>query len=117
MRFWKEGMDMRRNRKKKFAYRPSDKVISRESAASSIMGAVGILGYILLIFGSFRAQGNGGAFYGLAGWGILILSVLGLMFAIKSFQDTAAMAVWKIIGCITNGLVLGFSVVIFILGI
>lgn len=108
---------MRRSRKKKFAYRPSDKVISRESAAASIMGAVGILGYILLILGSFRAQGNGGVFYGLAGWGILILSVIGLMLAIKSFQDTAAMAVWKVVGCMTNGLVLGFSFIIFILGI
>lgn len=108
---------MRKNKKKKFAYRPSDKVISRESAVASMIGAAGILGYILLIFGSFRTGGNGGAFYGLAGWGILILSVIGLRLAIKSFEDTAAMAVWKVTGCFMNSLVAVFSVIIFILGI
>lgn len=108
---------MGRNRKKKFAYRPSDRVVSRISAISAILGIAGIIGYGLLIAGSFLAEGKGGVMYGLAGWVILIMSIVGLRLSIKSFEDTASMVIWKIIGCATNGLVLAFSAIIFILGI
>ena len=108
---------MKRNRKKNFAYRPSDRVVSRVSAISSILGLAGVLGYIVLILGSFRASGNGSIWYGLGGWGIFVCAVTGMYFAVRSFDDTAAMAVWKIVGCITNGIVLLFSVIIFILGL
>lgn len=108
---------MGRNRKKKFAYRPSDRVVSRASAVSAFLGIVGIVGYGLLIAGSFYSEGNGCVIYGLAGWAILIMSIVGLRLSIKSFEDTASMVIWKIIGCTTNGLVLVFSAIIFILGI
>lgn len=39
---------MRVNKKKRQAYRPSDHVVSRESAVSSILGAIGIFGYLIL---------------------------------------------------------------------
>ena len=35
---------MKRNKRKTFAYRPSDKIISRESIVSVILGAAGIIG-------------------------------------------------------------------------
>ena len=34
---------MKRNKRKTFAYRPSDKIISRESIVSVILGAAGII--------------------------------------------------------------------------
>ena len=40
---------MKRNKRKTFAYRPSDKIISRESIVSVILGAAGIIGYYLLL--------------------------------------------------------------------
>lgn len=78
---------------------------------------VGIIGYSLLIFGSFQQGGQGGAFYGLMGWGLFAASAVGLYLAVRSFEDTAAMAVWKVTGCVFNSGVLLFSIVIFILGI
>ena len=45
---------MKRNKRKTFAYRPSDKIISRESIVSVILGAAGIIGYYLLLFGSIK---------------------------------------------------------------
>ena len=51
---------MRVNKKKRQAYRPSDHVVSRESAVSSILGAIGIFGYLILVGASFQAAGNGG---------------------------------------------------------
>lgn len=50
---------MRVNKKKRQAYRPSDHVVSRESAVSSILGAIGIFGYLILVGASFQAAGNG----------------------------------------------------------
>ncbi|GFO84313.1 MULTISPECIES: hypothetical protein [Anaerostipes] len=108
---------MKKSRKKSFAYRPSDRVVSRISAVSSILGILGILGYIVLIFGSFQASGNGSVWYGLGGWAILVCAAAGMYCAVRSFEDTAAMAVWKIVGCVTNGIVLLFSLIIFILGL
>lgn len=108
---------MGRNKKKQYAYRPSDKVISKISAISSILGAAGIIGYCLLIFGSFQKAGQGDVFYGLIGWMLFVMSAVGLFLAVRSFEDTAAMAVWKVTGCVFNSLVLLFSIVIFILGI
>lgn len=108
---------VRKKNKKKYAYRPSDKVVSKISAISSVLGIVGVAGYALLIAGSFQAAGKAGVLYGLAGWILLVMSVVGMYFAVKSFEDTAAMMIWKITGCVTNGLVLAFSAVIFLLGL
>ncbi len=49
---------MKRNKRKTFAYRPSDKIISRESIVSVILGAAGIIGYYLLLFGSIKTVGT-----------------------------------------------------------
>ena len=50
---------MKRNKRKTFAYRPSDKIISRESIVSVILGAAVIIGYYLLLFGSIKTGGTG----------------------------------------------------------
>lgn len=106
------------NKKKKhFAYRPSDHVVSKTSAIATVIGAAGIIIYLLLIAGSFSSGGKGNVLYGLAGWLVTALGAIGLYFAVRSFEDTAAIALWKITGCITNGLILTFSVLIFLLGI
>ena len=49
---------MKRNKRKTFAYRPSDKIISRESIVSVILGAAGIIGYYLLLFGFHKDRRN-----------------------------------------------------------
>lgn len=108
---------MRVNKKKRQAYRPSDHVVSRESAVSSILGAFGILGYLILVGASFQAAGNGGLLIGAAAWVLFGISVFGMMLAVRSYQDTASMRIWKVIGSITNGAVLLFSVAIFLIGL
>lgn len=108
---------MKRNRRKTFAYRPSDKIISRESIVSVILGAAGIVGYYLLLFGSIKTGGRSGAISGAGGWILLVASAIGLYFGIQSMKDTAAVMKWKIAGCICNGIVLAVSVIIFVIGI
>ncbi len=108
---------MKRNKRKTFAYRPSDKIISRESIISVILGAAGIIGYYLLLFGSIKTGGSSGALSGAGGWILLVLSALGLYFGIQSMKDTAAVMKWKIIGCVCNGIVLAVSVIIFVIGV
>lgn len=49
---------MKRNRKKTFAYRPSDQVVSRKAIISIVLGAVGIAGYYFLILRSVELEGN-----------------------------------------------------------
>ncbi len=58
---------MKRNKRKTFAYRPSDKIISRESIVSVILGAAGIIGYYLLLFGSIKTGGTSSPLSGAGG--------------------------------------------------
>ena len=108
---------MKRNKRKTFAYRPSDKIISRESIVSVILGAAGIIGYYLLLFGSIKTGGTSSPLSGAGGWILLVVSAIGLYFGIQSMKDTAAVMKWKIIGCTCNGIVLAISVIIFMIGI
>lgn len=108
---------MKRNKRKTFAYRPSDKIVSRESVISVILGAAGIIGYYLLLFSSIKTGGANGVLSGAGGWILLAVSALGLYFGIQSMKDTAAVMKWKIVGCVCNGIVLAVSVIIFVIGI
>lgn len=108
---------MKNNKKKTFAYRPSDQIVSRESIISIILGAAGIVGYCLLLLDSVKSAGTSGVAAGAIGWGILAISAIGLYLAVRSLEDTASVMKWKVLGCISNGLVLAFSVIIFVLGI
>ena len=75
---------MKRNKRKTFAYRPSDKIISRESIVSVILGAAGIIGYYLLLFGSIKTGGTSSPLSGAGGWILLVVSAIGLYFGIQS---------------------------------
>ena len=110
---------MKRNKRKTFAYRPSDKIISRESIVSVILGAAGIIGYYLLLFGSIKTGGTSSPLSGAGGWILLVVSAIGLYFGIQSMKDTAAVMKWNnmMIGCTCNGIVLAVSVIIFVIGI
>lgn len=108
---------MKRNRKKTFAYRPSDQVISARSVISAVLGAAGLAGYYFLLLKSVDMKGNGSILLGAVGWLFMGMAVLGLFLAIQSFRDTAAIMKWKVVGCISNGMVLAFSVILLILGI
>lgn len=108
---------MKRNRRKTFAYRPSDRIVSRESIISVILGAAGVIGYYLLLFGSVKTGGGSGAIAGVGGWALLVISALGMYFGIQSMKDTAAVMKWKIIGCVCNAIVLAVSAIIFVIGL
>lgn len=106
------GRQNEEKQKKTFAYRPSDKIISRESIVSVILGAAGIIGYYLLLFSSIKTGGTSSPLSGAGGWILLVVSAIGLYFGIQSMKDTAAVMKWKIIGCTCNGIVLAVSVII-----
>ena len=78
---------MKRNKRKTFAYRPSDKIISRESIVSVILGAAGIIGYYLLLFGSIKTGGTSSPLSGAGGWILLVVSAIGLYFGIYRSSD------------------------------
>lgn len=107
---------MRKN-KKTYAHRPSDQVVSENSVISGVLGITGIVGYLLLIYGSSQAFGQGSVLIGLAGWGLFAAGTIGMYLAVKSLEDTAAPEAWKIVGCAANGIVLLFSVIVLIMGL
>ena len=108
---------MKRNKRKTFAYRPSDGIVSRESIISVVLGAAGIIGYYLLLLGSIRTGGTSGVLSGAAGWILTAVSALGLYLEVRSLENTAAVMKWKIIGCVCNAVVLVVSAVIFVIGL
>ena len=105
---------MKRNRRKTFAYRPSDRIVSRESIISVVLGAAGILGYYLLLLGSVKTGGTSGV---LSGWILTALAALGLYLGVRSMENTAAVMKWKIIGLVCNGIVLAVSIIVFVIGL
>ena len=107
---------MRKN-KKTYAHRPSDQVVSENSVISGVLGITGIVGYLLLIYGSTQAFGQGSVLIGLAGWGLFAAGAIGMYLAVKSLEDAAAAEAWKIVGCAANGIVLLFSVIVLIMGL
>ena len=108
---------MNRNKRKTFAYRPSDRIVSRESIISVVLGAAGMIGYYLLLLGSIKTGGTSGAASGACGWVLTAVSAIGLYFGVQSMKDTAAVMRWKIIGCVCNTVVLAVSVIIFVIGL
>ena len=108
---------MKRNKRKTFAYRPSDKIISRESIVSVILGAAGIIGYYLLLFGSIKTGGTSSPLSGAGGWILTALAALGLYLGVRSMENTAAVMKWKIIGLVCNGIVLAVSIIVFVIGL
>lgn len=108
---------MKRNRRKTFAYRPSDRIVSRESIISVVLGAAGILGYYLLILGSVKTGGTSGVLSGAIGWILTALAALGLYLGVRSMENTAAVMKWKIIGLVCNGIVLAVSIIVFVIGL
>ena len=107
---------MKRNRRKTFAYRPSDRIVSRESIISVVLGAAGILGYYLLLLGSVKTGGTSGVLSGAVGWILTALAALGLYLGV-SMENTAAVMKWKIIGLVCNGIVLAVSIIVFVIGL
>ena len=77
---------MKRNRRKTFAYRPSDRIVSRESIISVVLGAAGILGYYLLLLGSVKTGGTSGVLSGAIGWILTALAALGLYLGVRSME-------------------------------
>ena len=107
---------MKRNRRKTFAYRPSDRIVSRESIISVVLGAAGILGYYLLLLGSVKTGGTSGVLSAI-GWILTALAALGLYLGVRSMENTAAVMKWKIIGLVCNGIVLAVSIIVFVIGL
>ena len=99
---------MKRNRRKTFAYRPSDRIVSRESIIS---------GYYLLLLGSVKTGGTSGVLSGAIGWILTALAALGLYLGVRSMENTAAVMKWKIIGLVCNGIVLAVSIIVFVIGL
>lgn len=106
-----------KQKKKHFAYRPSDRIVSRESIISVVLGAAGILGYYLLLLGSVKTGGTSGVLSGAVGWILTALAALGLYLGVRSMENTAAVMKWKIIGLVCNGIVLAVSIIVFVIGL
>ena len=90
---------MKRNKRKTFAYRPSDKIISRESIVSVDFRSSRDHWILPAAFGSIKTGGTSSPLSGAGGWILLVVSAIGLYFGIQSMKDTAAVMKWKIIGC------------------
>lgn len=108
---------MNRKRKRRHAYRPSDNRISPISMISIGTGIIGILLYVVVIQLSVKHQGNIGVAYGMIPWLVLFAAILGEYLAYQSLKDTVTVAKWKILGGVTNGILIVFSLVVFFRGL
>ena len=84
---------------------------------STIIGAISIIGFVVISIISGYARGKGSAFLGVIGFLLLGLAIFGFVMAYKSFRKKDIFYRFSIIGAALNGFMIIMMFIIYILGI
>ena len=85
--------------------------------ASTAMGILSFIGFLVISFISGLAEGQGGAVIGALGTLILVLATTGFVMAYKSFQKKDIFYSFPIAGAITNAVMMIILFALYLLGI
>ena len=97
-------------------YKFTDKKHTRQGMVSVATGVVSMFLLVITLTMAYRSSGNGSAWMGLWGALGLLSTVLGILLAVKGFQEEDVYYLFSQIGVVLNGLFFILWVLIFILG-
>lgn len=98
-------------------YRPTGESVLKESKISIVCGLLSILLFGLLVWLSFRADGNAGKYLGFIGWLLILSAGIGEYYAIAGFGQPGGRVNAKVCGALLNGMIIVTLIVTFIRGI
>lgn len=105
----------RKREQKKGNYKFSDKTHPRLGIISVLFAIAALVIMISVAYVSSRSKGNGNIFLGLFGLIAMLMSICGLVSAIKSVNEKEILYTLPIIGLAVNGLlVIGCAILYFI---
>ncbi len=104
----------RRNRQK---IQFSSRMHPKSGILSVVLGAFSLLALLFLFLESGANRGNPGTWVGVAGFWILILSVVGFVIATKSYRMEDIHMITPRLGSILNGVVMVSMIVLYVVGL
>ena len=107
-------MGRRRNRRHKIQF--SDRSHPKEGIASSVMGAVALILLLVLCLISGADRGLSGGWIGVAGMWTLLLSIVGFVFAVRSYRMEDIYKITPMLGSIFNGVVVVVMMLLYVAG-
>ncbi len=108
LKFWKRKRQM---------IRFSGRSHSKTGIIATMIGAVVVLGFIIISMISGFNRGNGSLVLGLIGLLLFGLAIFGFVLSYKSFQEKDIFYRFPIAGAVLNGLMIILLLIIYILGI
>jgi lipopolysaccharide export LptBFGC system permease protein LptF len=104
-----------KEQKKKGNYKFSDKTHPRLGIISVLFALAALIIMISVSYVSSRSKGNGNMYLGLFGLIAMVMSIFGLVSAIKSVNEKEILYTLPVIGLVVNGLlVIGCAILYFI---
>lgn len=107
----------KRAKKKKDIVNFTGRNHSVKGMLSLTIGIVIAMAIIILMFTSSFSGGNGGLWYGYAGFALSILSILGFILGIKGCKDKEIYYTAPISGIIVNGVLFLVFIILYLVGI
>ncbi|MBO6108809.1 MAG: hypothetical protein J6P16_05330 [Eubacterium sp.] len=94
----------------------SNRTHPRLGVISMIMGAAALILLSVLCLISGASKGQSGAWIGIAGFWLLVLSIVGFVFSIKSYRLDDIYMVTPTLGSVFNGIVLVVMMLLYVEG-
>jgi hypothetical protein len=107
----------KKSKKKKDIVNFTGRNHSIKGMLSLTIGIVIAMAIIILMFTSSFSGGNGGLWYGYAGFGLAFLSILGFVLGAKGCKDKDIYYTAPISGIILNGVLFLIFIILYLLGI
>lgn len=104
-------------RRKKDAYKFSDKKHSIKGLISFSMGIISCIGLLVLCYLSSLSAGNGGLLLGVIGMIMCIFSIVGFITGVKSCKEKDIYYKAPIMGFVLNGFIAVIYLILYMLGI
>jgi hypothetical protein len=98
-------------------YRPTGESILKESKISAACGILGLLLLGILVWISFKKQGNAGLYLGFFGWMLILTAGVGEYYAYLALHQPGGRMSVKILGLIANSILILILIIMFIMGI
>lgn len=98
-------------------YKFTNKKISKGGVMSSLFAVVAIVVLSIGVYMSYKADGAGGMVVGILGMIAFLMSVIGFIVGVRSFENEEAFLGFPWIGVVSNAVILVFMMCVILIGL